>query len=212
MSFLELAKKRCSCRNFNDQQVPEETLQYILEAGRVAPTGVNKQPQHILVIRSKEGLAKMEQVTKFYNAQTVLIICTEPDAAWTRQGDDFNIADIDATIVTSHMILAATEKDVASLWICRFWPEIARKEFHIPDNYRPVNILALGYTDDTTPKNCGSRCRKQLHTKPSNVILILFFPIKKSRSGSRLRTTPAFLFDMLNNSNGYIQQHPDDDN
>ena len=77
-----------------------------------------------------------------------LVICTEPDAAWTRQGDDFNIADIDATIVTSHMILAATEKDVASLWICRFWPEIARKEFHIPDNYRPVNILALGYTDD----------------------------------------------------------------
>ena len=122
MSFLELAKKRCSCRNFNDQQVPEETLQYILEAGRVAPTGVNKQPQHILVVRSKEGLAKMEQVTKFYNAQTVLVICTEPDAAWTRQGDDFNIADIDATIVTSHMILAATEKDVASLWICRFWP------------------------------------------------------------------------------------------
>lgn len=86
MSFLELAKKRCSCRNFNDQQVPEETLQYILEAGRVAPTGVNKQPQHILVVRSKEGLAKMEQVTKFYNAQTVLVICTEPDAAWTRQG------------------------------------------------------------------------------------------------------------------------------
>lgn len=148
MSFLELAKKRCSCRNFNDQQVPEETLQYILEAGRVAPTGVNKQPQHILVVRSKEGLAKMKQVTKFYNAQTVLVICTEPDAAWTRQGDDFNIADIDATIVTSHMILAATEKDVASLWICRFWPGIARKEFHIPDNYRPVNILALGYTDD----------------------------------------------------------------
>ena len=90
----------------------------------------------------------MKQVTKFYNAQTVLFICTEPDAAWTRQGDDFNIADIDATIVTSHMILAATEKDVASIWICRFWPEIARKEFHIPDNYRPVNILALGYTDD----------------------------------------------------------------
>ena len=62
MSFLELAKKRCSCRNFNDQQVPEETLQYILEAGRVAPTGVNKQPQHILVVRSKEGLAKMNEV------------------------------------------------------------------------------------------------------------------------------------------------------
>ena len=77
MSFLELAKKRCSCRNFNDQQVPEETLQYILEAGRVAPTGVNKQPQHILVVRSKEGLAKMEQVTKFYNAQSQMLLGQE---------------------------------------------------------------------------------------------------------------------------------------
>lgn len=152
MSFLELAKKRCSVRNFNDQQVPEEILQYILECGRVAPTGVNNQPQHILVVRSKEGLAKMEKVTKFYNAQTVLVICTEPEAAWTRKGDDFNIADIDATIVTSHMILAATEKNVASLWICRFWPEILQEEFHIPNNYRPVNILALGYTDDA-PKS-----------------------------------------------------------
>ena len=65
MSFLELAKKRCSCRNFNDQQVPEETLQYILEAGRVAPTGVNKQPQHILVIRSKELLTLGMQTTPF---------------------------------------------------------------------------------------------------------------------------------------------------
>ena len=62
MSFLELAKKRCSCRNFNDQQVPEETLQYILEAGRVAPTGVNKQPQHILVIRSKRDLPKWNRL------------------------------------------------------------------------------------------------------------------------------------------------------
>lgn len=152
MSFLELAKKRYSTRNFNDQQVPEETLQYILECGRVALTGVNAQPQRVLVIRSKEGLAKMEKATKFYNAQTVLLICTEPEKAWTRKYDDFNIADIDATIVTDHMLHAATEQGVSSLWICRFRPEVVREEFHIPDNYRPVNILALGYTDDA-PKS-----------------------------------------------------------
>lgn len=44
MSFLELAKKRCSCRNFNDQQVPEETLQYILEAAELPrPVSTNSR-------------------------------------------------------------------------------------------------------------------------------------------------------------------------
>ena len=79
MSFLELAKKRYSTRNFNDQQVPEETLQYILECGRVALTGVNYQPQHVLVIRSKEGRAKMEKATKLNNDQTLLLSCTQPE-------------------------------------------------------------------------------------------------------------------------------------
>ena len=73
MSFLELAKKRCSCRNFNDQQVPEETLQYILEAGRVAPTGVNKQPQHILVVRSKELSAPSQMLLGQEKAMTLTL-------------------------------------------------------------------------------------------------------------------------------------------
>ena len=47
MSFLDLAKKRYSCRKLSAQPVEEEKLQKILEAGNLAPTAHNNQPLHI---------------------------------------------------------------------------------------------------------------------------------------------------------------------
>ena len=50
MNFLQLVKERYSVRKFSDKKVEKEKLNLILEAGRVAPTAVNYQPQRILVI------------------------------------------------------------------------------------------------------------------------------------------------------------------
>lgn len=50
MDFLELVKKRSSVRKFSDKKVEQSKLDLILEAGRVAPTAVNYQPQRMLVI------------------------------------------------------------------------------------------------------------------------------------------------------------------
>ena len=44
MDFLTLAKRRYACRQYQDRKVEPEKLQEILEAGRVAPTGANRQP------------------------------------------------------------------------------------------------------------------------------------------------------------------------
>ena len=59
MHFTELAKKRCSVRSYADKPLDPQQLQAILEAGRLAPTGKNHQPQRLLVVQSPEGLAKM---------------------------------------------------------------------------------------------------------------------------------------------------------
>ena len=59
MSFLDLAKKRYSCRKLSAQPVEEEKLQKILEAGNLAPTAVNKQPFHIWVLKSEEAMQKV---------------------------------------------------------------------------------------------------------------------------------------------------------
>ena len=67
--------------------------------------------------------------------------------AWTRKYDGKNISDIDASIVTDHMMLAAASLGLDTLWICMFKPEAVREEFALPANVEPVNILLIGYGD-----------------------------------------------------------------
>lgn len=67
MDFLELVKERySSVRKFTNQKVEQEKIDLILEAGRLAPTAVNFQPQRILVLDSEENKNK----TIFYNSLT----------------------------------------------------------------------------------------------------------------------------------------------
>lgn len=148
MSFLDLAKKRYSVRSYSDRKVEEEKIQALLEAGRVAPTGANRQPQRILVLQSPESLAKISKGAKTFDAPLVFLICADKDEVWTRPYDGFKITDIDASIVTDHMMLQATELGLGSVWICYFDPEVIKAEFDIPENLVPVNILAMGYTDE----------------------------------------------------------------
>ena len=147
MSFLDLAKRRYSTRAYTDKPVEQEKLDVILEAGRVAPTGHNNQPQRVIVVQSEQGLAKVQKAAEIYNAPLALIVCTDTDEVWVRSYDDKKLTDIDASIVTDHMMLMATEADLESLWICRFKETVIREEFALPDNITPVNILAIGYRD-----------------------------------------------------------------
>ena len=61
MDFLSLAKKRYACRKYTAQKVEQAKLDTILEAGRVAPTGANRQPQRLIVVRSEEGMRSEER-------------------------------------------------------------------------------------------------------------------------------------------------------
>lgn len=145
MDFLELAKKRYAVRNYESRPVEEEKLAKILEAGRVAPTGANRQPQRLIVVKEPAGLAKLAEAANFYKAPLAIIICADTSVVWTRSFDGKAIGDIDASIVTDHMMLQATELGLGTLWICRFDPEIVRREFGLPDDVEPVNILVIGY-------------------------------------------------------------------
>jgi len=145
MSFIQLAKRRYSVRNYTSQPVEEEKLGAILEAGRVAPTGANVQPQRILLLREKDSLERLKKAANVFGAPAVLVVCGDVSAAWTRPFDGKNILDIDLSIVTDHMMLAATDLGLGTLWVCYFDPEIIKKEFNLPENIVPVNILAVGY-------------------------------------------------------------------
>ena len=145
MNFLELAKRRFSVRKFQAKKVENEKLLQILEAGRVAPTAANFQPQRIIVVREDAGLARLKKAANIYEAPLAVIVCADHNTAWKRPFDGKGMVDIDASIVTDHMMMEATELGLGTVWICYFKPDVLRKEFNIPDHIEPVNILAIGY-------------------------------------------------------------------
>lgn len=147
MDFLSLAKKRYACRTYRDLAVEPEKLDLILEAGRVAPTGANRQPQRLVVVQSAEGRERLARCTRDFGAPVAVIVCADTDEAWTRKYDGKQIGDIDASIVTDHMMLAAASLGLDTLWICMFKPEAVREEFALPEHVVPVNILLIGYGD-----------------------------------------------------------------
>ena len=146
MSVLDIMKERYSAREYLDRKVEKEKIDIILEAARVAPTGCNFQPFKIVVIESEEGLKRLKNcVSRDFAPPLAFLVFADNDKVWTRKYDGKKIGDIDAAIVTDHMMLAATELGLGSVWICNFKPEEVKKNFDIGDNFTPVNLLYVGY-------------------------------------------------------------------
>lgn len=145
MDFLQLAKTRYSVRKYENKKVEEEKLQKILEAGRVAPTGANTQPQKLIVITKEEGFIKLKKGANVYGAPLAIIVCEDHSTSWKRPYDNKDIAETDVAIVSTHLVLQATELGLGTIWVCYFDPKVIREEFNIPDNVDPVNIIGIGY-------------------------------------------------------------------
>lgn len=148
MAFIDIAKQRCSIRNYAAKKVEPEKLEQILEAAHVAPTAANLQPVRLIVVQSEEGLSKIGKAANIYGAPLAIIVCADHDKAWVRPFDNKQTGDIDASILTDRMMLEATELGLGSVWICYFKPDVIRKEFDLPNNLEPVNILAIGYSNE----------------------------------------------------------------
>ncbi len=148
MSFIEIAKKRYSVRKYSDRAVESEKLEKIIEAAHVAPTAANLQPVKLIVVQSEEGLNKLGKAANTYDAPIAIIVCADHSKAWTRPFDGKKTTDIDATILTDHMMHEATELGLGTCWVCYFKADIISKEFRLPDNLEPINILAIGYADE----------------------------------------------------------------
>jgi len=152
MSFLDLAKSRFSLRSYKPDAVSDDDLNYVLEAGRVAPSAVNYQPWKFLVVKEKENLEKIHALYHrewFQQAPVVIIIFADHSQAWNR-ADGKDHADIDVAIAADHMTLAATDKGLGTCWICNFDKQKTVEFFNLPKHLEPVVFLPLGYPDSET--------------------------------------------------------------
>ena len=146
MEFTDVVKNRYACKKYDGTQISALQLDAILEAGRLAPTAKNLQGQRIYVVQSAEGLAKIDALTPCrYGAPTVLVVAYDKNSVFVFPGGKANSGEEDASIVATHMMLAATNAGVDSCWLNFFDPEAVAKTLHLPENEQVLMLLDLGH-------------------------------------------------------------------
>ena len=163
MTFANLASKRYSCKKYGEKQLLPEQLEAILEVGRMAPTAKNLQPQHIYAIQSPEGLAKVDALTPCrYGAPTVLMVAFNTNNVFTYPGGKRDSGIGDASIVATHLVLAAADAGVDSCWVNLFDPKEAHDAFGLPDDEGVLMFLDLGFAAEDAGPLANHASRKEL--------------------------------------------------
>ena len=155
---LETLKARRSCRDFKPEQIKDEELDAILEAGTYAPTGMGKQSPIMIAVQNKDDIAELERINAeifgkpdsnpFYGAPTVIVVLADADRP---------TAVYDGSLVMGNLLNAAASVGVDSCWIHRaketFEREDGRtllKKWGIEGNYIGICNCVLGYAASST--------------------------------------------------------------
>ena len=155
MSYLDLARGRYSCREFEDRAVEQAVVDAIVEAGRIAPSACNNHPTRVMVLDTPELLEKAAACQprfardgSIFGAPLIFLICSVTDDAWVRPYDQMNSSEIDTSIVCDQMMMEATEQGLGTCWVCHFKPEVAQEQFNLPKGVYPYHMLVCGYPAD----------------------------------------------------------------
>lgn len=161
MDFETVIKTRTAVREFKKDKVDPGKIERILNAGRLAPTAKNLQPQKVYVIKSESALSKIDEVTPCRNgAPLCLLVCADKTIAW--ENDGYSSYETDAAIVALHMLLEAVNLGLGTLWVRYFdVPEVIKK-FNLPENVIPICLIPIGYAADGYKESPLHNQRKEL--------------------------------------------------
>ena len=156
----ELLKSRRSIRRYKPEQVSEELLDAVLEAGLYAASGMNTQNTVMVAVRDKETRDQLSRMNAavmgvdsdpFYGAPCVVVVLVDPERYTCVE---------DGSLVMANLMQAAYEAGLGSCWIHRAQqmfdsPEgkVLLRKWGLPENLRGVANCILGYADeDPAPK------------------------------------------------------------
>ena len=153
MDFLGLAKERYSVRKFSDKPVEDEKIGKILEAANLAPSACHIFPFRVWVFKSPEAREKVAQTTRFtFGAPVIFCVAADPSKAWVRASDGRNFADVDASIVGTHMMLETADLGLGSTLVGSFDAPKLKELFPELEPYDLVALFPTGYpAEDCEP-------------------------------------------------------------
>ncbi len=151
---------RTSIRKFTNQKVEAEKVEQMLRAAMAAPTAVNKQPWHFVVVDDKEVLNRLggegRRGDMLRNAPLAIVVCGNMEKALDGPGRDFWIQDVSAA--TENLLLAAHALGLGAVWtgaypITERAGQIAQV-LGMPETIIPLCVVVIGYPDEQpTPKD-----------------------------------------------------------
>lgn len=166
VNFNLLITNRFSVRSYTNQKVDEKVILEILEAARMAPSAVNFQPWHFIIISDADNLSDFQEVYPrawFKEAPVCIVICADHRVSWKRKSDGKDFADVDVAIVADHLILKATEMGLGTCWVCNFDAPLASKKLYLPEYIEPLVIVPLGYTTAEAPEKKRKPLSEMVH-------------------------------------------------
>jgi nitroreductase len=142
MSIIESILSRKSIRKYEKKEIPKEVLNQIFEAGRNAPSAANKQPIHFIVLRDHELKKQLTTIfSRFLKDSPVVIVgCADVKSLLTGRW-----AVVDTTIAMQNMVIAAWSLGIGSCWIGAFNEKKVKETLKIPDRWKVVALITLGY-------------------------------------------------------------------
>ena len=145
MEVFEAIQNRHSVRSYLSDEVPIEKLLKILEAARLAPSAGNIQPWHFIIITDQQMRKKLSKgrYAKFLVESPIVIVGCGDERVSP------NWYSVDTTIAMQNMVLTATSEGLGTCWIGSFSENQVRKLLDIPDRFRVIALLALGYRRET---------------------------------------------------------------
>ena len=167
MELLEAIKGRRSVRAFKQQDVPEETVEKLIDAARHAPSAGNIQPWEFVIVRNQEIKKKLARAalnqTFIEDAPVVIVVCANEKRSSMGYGSRGKTLYCiqDTAAATQNILLTAYSLGLGACWIGAFNEDEAKRALNAPEGIRPVAIIPVGYPDET-PSHRGIRPLSQI--------------------------------------------------
>jgi nitroreductase len=144
-------RTRRSVRSYSEKEIPDATLQIVLDAARVAPSANNRQPWRYIVVREAQTIYRIAQLAAnqmfIAEAPVVVVLCGRK---YVNQHSWFGecMYLLEAAISMDHLMLAARNEGLGTCWVGAFDKRGIEDLLNIPPNFPPIMITPLGYPKD----------------------------------------------------------------
>ena len=155
MDVYEAIRTRQSIRRYKPDPVPDDALNRVLDAMRLAPSAANRQPWRFIVVKdaaTREHLANATTGQEFIgHAPIIIVACGWEDRAYSKMGGYWNALPVDVSIAFDHLTLAAAAEGLGTCWIGSFVEEGVRRVLGIPEEVTVIALTPMGYPDESRP-------------------------------------------------------------